>query len=150
MRRKNEIAALRITRITPDTQTTPRGSEWVGTIAYESYYTDGTGTLSNSRRKAAELQLGRYKGVGFHYSWQSGKHDAQVGPWKFAFFPPNSMHMTAVNFWNGVNHDSGIEFAATDAIDIANVNATDPRLIWFRYDNNRDIPCPTEVNPVQR
>lgn len=147
-RKGNQIGALRITRITPDTQTQPSGSEWLGTVAYESYFTDGKQSLATApHRTASELHFGRMKGFGFHYSWQSGNQYAHVGPWQFLFYSPDGMFTTIVDFWHGTDEDSGLEFAATSTTSIATVDPNDPRLHWFRYDNNREIPCPVSTPP---
>jgi hypothetical protein len=93
----------------------------------------------------ATLHFGRIKGFGFHYSWQSGNLVAAVGPWKFSFFGPDGMFMTAVNVWHGINDDSGLEFAPTSETNITNLNASDPKLRWFHYDKNADMSCPIPV-----
>jgi len=144
IRRGNQVGALRLTRITPDTNTKPSASEWLGTIAYESYFADGGHTFSDSSvvKTSDELRFGRIKGFGFHYSWQSGKMTAHVGPWMFIFFDQDGMFMTSYDRWNGVEHDSGLEFAPTGATELADINPKDPRLHWYKRDPNTDIPCP--------
>jgi hypothetical protein len=59
------------------------------------------------------------------------------------------MFMTAVNFWHGINDDSGLEFAPTSETNINELNASDPRLRWFHYDKNADMPCPISVPPQE-
>ena len=154
IRKGNQVGALRLTRITTDTKTKPRVAEWLGTVAYESYFADGGRPLNDSSaiKTSDELRFGRFKGFGFHSSWQSGQMTARVGPWKFLFFNEDGMYMTTVDFWNGVNHDSGLEFAPTGATDLDSVNPQDPRLHWYRRDPNwytrdpnTDIPCPVPV-----
>lgn len=147
IRKGNQIGALRLTRISPDTNTKPRASEWLGTVAYESYFADENRPLSDPSlvKRSDELQFGRIKGSGFHYSWQSGNMTARVGPWKFLFFHEDGMYMTTFDRWNGINHDSGLEFAPTGATDLAFANPQDPRLHWYRRDPNTDVPCPVPV-----
>jgi hypothetical protein len=144
IRRGNQVGALRLTRITPDTNTKPRAREWLGTVAYESYFADEGQAFSNSSvvKTSDELRFGRIKGFGFHYSWQSGDMTARVGPWKFLFFDEDGMYMTTYDRWNGIEHDSGLEFAPTGATELAHINPKDTRLHWYRRDPNTDIPCP--------
>jgi len=148
IRKGDQVGALRITQITPDTQSKPRAGEWLGSVAYESYFiskpSDSFSQSANSKH-LGELKFGRMRGFGFHYSWQSGDLKAIVGPWKFLFFAQDGMFMTAVDFWNGAIHDSGLEFAPTN---ITEVDLLDPRereLHWYPYDENRDIQCPVEA-----
>jgi len=150
IRKGDQLGALRLNQITPDAVTQPRAGEWLGDVSYESYYISGTQFALNSpssKKHVATLHFGRIKGFGFHYSWQSGNLVALVGPWKFSFFGPDGMFMTTVSFWNGINEDSGLEFAPTSETNIAKLNASDPRLHWFHYDNNADMSCPIPVPP---
>jgi hypothetical protein len=152
IRKGDQLGALRLIKITPDVTTHPRAGEWLGDVSYESYYVSGTQPALNgplATRHVATLHFGRMKGFGFHYSWQSGNLAAAVGPWKFSFFSPNGMFMTAVNFWNGINNDSGLEFAPTSETNIAKLDARDPRLRWFHSDKNADMPCPISVPPQE-
>jgi hypothetical protein len=147
IRNGNQVGALRLTRITTDTKTKPRANEWLGTVAYESYFVDGSRPLNDSSaiKISDELRFGRIKGFGFHYSRQSGNMTARVGPWKFLFFGEDGMFMTTDDHWNGINHNSGLEFAPTGATDLGFANPQDPRLHWYRHDPNTDIPCPVPV-----
>jgi len=147
IRKGNQVGALRLTRIIRDTQTKPRANEWLGIVAYESYFVDERRPLNDSSaiKTSDELRFRRIKGFGFHYSWQSGNMTARVGPWKFLFFDEDGMYMTTIDRWNGINHDSGIEFAPTGATELASVNPRDPRLHWYKRDPNTDIPCPVPV-----
>ncbi len=147
IRSGNQVGALRLTRIAPDTNTKPRAGEWLGTVTYESYFADGGHTLSDSAvvKTSDELRFGRIKGFGFHYSWQSGSMTARVGPWKFLFFGEDGMYMTTYERWNGVDHESDLEFAPTGTTELAHINPKDPRLHWYRRDPNADIPCPVAV-----
>jgi hypothetical protein len=147
IRKGNQVGALRLTRITRDTTTKPRAGEWLGTVAYESYFAEGSRPLNDSSatKTSEKLKFGRIKGFGFHYSFQSGNMTARVGPWKFLFFDEDGMFMTAYDRWNGIDHDSGLEFAPTGSTDLASANPQDPRLHWYRQDPNTDIPCPVPV-----
>ncbi len=149
IRKGNEIGALRITRITPNAQKPQPPADWLGSVVYESYFSDGKHPLATAPQKtSSELHFGPWKGFGFHYSWRSGNQYAHVGPWKFLFFVPDGM-LTVVDFWHGIDDDSGLEFAATSATSITATNPNDSRLHWFRYDNNLDVPCPVPTTPTQ-
>lgn len=148
IRKGNQIGALRITRITPDAQKPQPQNDWLGTVAYESYFTDGKHPLATSPQKiSSELHFDGWTGLG-HYRWQSGRTDAHVGPWKFLFFDSDGMFMTAVNFWHGTDEDSGLQFAATSATNITGADPNDSRLHWFRFDPNLDVPCPVPTPPT--
>jgi hypothetical protein len=150
IRNGDQIGALRITKIVHDEASKPRGTEWLGTVDYESYYLPSRSTsFANPGAKvySGQLTFGRFKGFGFHYSWQSGHQYARVGPWKFLFFNQDGMFTTAVSFWHGIDDDSGLRFAATSNTHIASVNPDDSELHWYGYDNNRDIPCPEPLPP---
>jgi hypothetical protein len=148
IRKGDQFGALRITQIRPETQSKPTAGEWLGSVEYESYFIvkpfDSFSNVAN-RKHSGELRFGRMKGFGFHYSWQSGNQEAVVGPWKFRFFNQDGMFMTAVDFWNGVDHDSGLEFAPTDITEANRLNPRERELHWYTYDANRDIPCPVEA-----
>lgn len=151
IRKGDQLGALKITAITPGDQAQARGSEWIGTVSYESLFIDRHGSLASNAaiHRTSTLTFGRMKGFGFHYSYQSGNYKSIVGPWKIPFFYPDGFYMTSTDFWNGVNHDSGLEFAATNATQVSQLNPNEPRLVWYRYDNNRDIPCPVSAPPVE-
>ena len=144
IRKGNKLGALRLTQINEDRSASPQAHEWLGTVRYESYFAnDGKQFIGPSIKKtSAEMRFGRMKGVGFHYSWQSGKMTAQVGPWKFVFFSQDGMFMTAYDRWHGVEHDSGLEFAPTNATGFGQINPQDPRLHWYKRNPDTDIPCP--------
>jgi hypothetical protein len=148
IRKGNQFGAIRITRITPDKQSKPTAGEWLGSVAYESYFisksSDSFSQSANGRRQG-ELIFGRIRGFGFHYSWQSGNQEAVVGPWKIPFFAQDGMFMTAVNFWNGVDHDFGLQFAPTNVTQVNQLDPGEDKLHWYAYDRNRDIPCPVEA-----
>jgi hypothetical protein len=151
VRKGDQLGALRITAITPGDQAQARGSEWIGTISYESFFAGGHKSLADksATHLTSTLNFGRMKGFGFHYSYQSGNYKSIVGPWRIPFFYPDGIYMTSVDFWNGINHDSGLEFAATNARQVSQLDPSEPRLVWYRYDNNRDIPCPVSAPPIQ-
>jgi hypothetical protein len=148
IRKGDLLGALRITRISPDTHTKPKAGEWLGTVAYESYFISKSSesfSLSANGKHQGELIFGRIRGFGFHYSWRSGDQEAIVGPWKFRFFDQDGMFMTVASFWNGADHDFGMQFAPTNITDVSQLDPTASGLHWYSYDKDRDIPCPVEA-----
>jgi hypothetical protein len=143
IRKGTQVGALRILKITPNHQIESRANEWIGTVDYESYFGDSANSaLAKGKKVSSTLHFGQMKGFGFHYSWQSGNREAVVGPWRFLFFNQDGMFTTSVDFWHGVNDDSGHQFAATNAAEVNQIKPNDSTLQWFSYDQNRDIPCP--------
>ena len=138
VRQVSSLGAIRLTTMHQDLSVRPRSSEWIGTLDYESYYQpDGAKDFRSpdTTKKVGRLEYGRYKGVGFHYSWQPGNHFAMVGPWRFIFSVQNWMGMSSYSRWNGLQ-DRGFEFALTSACELSEVNARDPKLKWFRFNPN--------------
>jgi hypothetical protein len=138
VRQVSSLGAIRLTTIKHDLTVQPRGSEWIGTMDYESYYQpNGTNALDapNTTKQVGKLVYGRYKGVGFHYSWQPGNRFALVGPWRFSFSGQNWMGMSTYSRWNGVE-DRGFEFAPTSACELSEIDPHDSKLKWFRFDRN--------------
>jgi hypothetical protein len=138
VRQVSSLRAIRLTTIKHDLTVQPSGSEWIGTMDYESYYQpNGTNALDapNTTKQVGKLVYGRYKGVGFHYSWQPGNRFALVGPWRFSFSGQNWMGMSTYSRWNGVE-DRGFEFAPTSACELSEIDPHDSKLKWFRFDRN--------------
>ncbi len=48
IRKGNEIGALRITRITPNAQKPQPPADWLGSVVYESYFSDGKHPLATA------------------------------------------------------------------------------------------------------
>jgi hypothetical protein len=64
-----------------------------------------------------------------------------VGAWEFYFSYPDIMNMSHVTFWKG-HHDEGFEFAPTSACQVSEIDATDKRLRWFRWDKTTRVTLP--------
>jgi hypothetical protein len=140
IRKKAEIAAIRLTSIDP------AATEWLGKSVYESYYQgDGSGSFSagNVVRATGNLNLQQSKGPGRGiYIYKPGPYRAEIGKWSFAFDGPSMMVMTDHSSLTGDYSDHGFEFAPTSACDLAEVNIHDKRLKWFRYDRNASVTLP--------
>jgi hypothetical protein len=140
VRKNGHIGAIRITSISPDKSVQPRGSEWVGKVAYESYYDLNSGSFIQTVH-TGQLEFGCLKGVGFHYSWQPGNNKALIGPWKFGFMNPLEM------FMGKYMEDSGFEFAPTASCDITAIPIHDDHLRWFHYDRDTQNKLPVSGLP---
>ncbi len=143
VRKKGHIGAIRITSISPDKSVQPRANEWVGKVGYESYYDIDRGAFILTAH-TGQLEFGRMKGVGFHYSWQSGNKEALIGPWEFGFIAPYEM------FMGKYMEDSGFEFAPTAACDIKAISIHDDNLRWFHYDRDTQSKLPVSDLPGNR
>ena len=139
VRKNGEIGAIRIAKIEPG------GTEWVGKSTYESFFqSDGSGSLTsaNALRKTGEIDIQAPKGPGRGvYIYQPGQNKAVVGKWSFVFINPNVMTMSAITRLQG-NGDHGYEFAPTSACKISEIDLSDKRLRWFRYDRNASVTLP--------
>jgi len=106
---------------------------------YESYYQgDGSGDFSNKNVLFTREQLAERRGIWFFriMLYRTGRENKEIkcGPIKLFCF------RGAVYFYREGRQkpgDYGIEFAPTKWTDISQVNAFDPRLKWYRYDEKR-------------
>ncbi len=130
-RRHSERCAVKLI----DHWTTEGGSE-LYTI-YDSYFSKHpvafiSPTAANYFR--GELSFPKLVGIG-RLAFNFGELDIRCGSMQ--------MHWTGVS-WIYFHHsghalgDYGIELAPTPWTDIAEVNFNDPRLQWYRYDENRE------------
>jgi hypothetical protein len=105
--------------------------------AYNVYYQeDGTGDFSNknltlSEGIASELPL---RGPFRPFIYQPGDSYIKCGPFKLTWAYKSFVGFMPADKDLG---DFGIELAPTKWTDISQVNVFDPRLKWFRYDENR-------------
>jgi hypothetical protein len=136
VRKNGKIGAIRITSIDP------AATDVYGKFTYESYFLgDGTSssTSSSAIRQTDELNLKYPTSLG-RIVFSSGKSKAKIGKWPFVFIEPGLLDMTGVARWSGGDH--GYEFAPTSAHDVSEIDATDKRLRWFRYDPNASVILP--------
>jgi len=129
VRKGRKIGAIKFTSI-------EQGSTvGTGKASYESYFQgDGSGSFHspNVRKQTGDNDLKPLKGIG-RLSFQVGKDRIRIGEWSFLSSSPG-----AVSMWpyRGSQKDYGFEFAPTSATDISEIDVTDKRLHWFRYDLN--------------
>jgi hypothetical protein len=137
IRKNNEACALVFTEFWNKKQ----GKEQEHYASYISYYQDdGSRNFLGQRviitkKEASFLPL---RGFTRLFLWQPGNDYVHCGPLKFGW-----------TFYGGVcaceRHpgDYGFEFAPSPWVNITDVNLSDKRIKWYRYDKHRqsiDIP----------
>jgi len=104
---------------------------------YESYYQgDKTGDFSkkNVQFKKAKLSSPKPRGIG-RLAFSFGDREIKCGNIKLEWFSSSSLFFYGEGQKEG---DYGIELAPTKWTDISEVNVFDPRIKWYRYDDNRE------------
>jgi len=133
VRKNGQIGAIRLTNI--DLTAT----EDYGKSSYESYFLSDALSSFNAAtamRQSGELDVRPLKGPGRDlWIYQPGPHKALIGKWSFSFVTPDMMWMAP--YHRSPNKD--YEFAPTSACDVSEIDATDKRLRWFRYDPNVSV-----------
>jgi hypothetical protein len=140
VRKGREIGAIMFTSIELTKTEDP------GKATYESYFQgDGSSSFqgANVVKRTGVIDLKRLKGIG-RLSFQTGRRKIQVGKWSFASDYPGR-----VNMWpyHGEERDYGYEFAPTSARDVKEIDASDKRLRWFRFDPNTSVAVPVADLP---
>lgn len=128
VRKGGAMGAIRLARIT---QSAPN----VGEATYESYFQgDGSGSFRNSNviRRSGEIDIKPLKGISHSLMWQPGQDKLWVGKWWFSCLSPSLINMSS----HFSEKDEGYEFAPTSARDVAEIDASNKALRWFRYDAN--------------
>jgi hypothetical protein len=132
IRKGSEIGAVHFTSI-------EQGSVLgVGKATYESYFqADGSSSFktSNLITQRGEIDLKPLKGVG-RVSVQAGQNEVQVGKWSFGCGYPGRLNMWP---YRGEQRDYGYEFAPTSAHIVGEIDASDKRLKWFRFDADKRV-----------
>jgi hypothetical protein len=130
IRKGREVGAIRFTSIEQGR------NPGLGKATYESYFQgDGSGSFRspNVLKRTGRINLKPLKG--FHpFAFQTGNYKVKVGEWSFSSGDPRSLDMGP--FWKK-EKDYGYEFAPTSAQSVEEIDATDKRLRWFRYDTER-------------
>jgi hypothetical protein len=130
VRRNEEYCAIKFTKF------------WIGKTQedeyakYEAFYQfDKTGNFTNKNIKIekGELSRPRLRGIG-RFSFSFGNTDIRCGTFKLFWSGKGWVYFFNSNQKQG---DYGIELAPTKWTDISQVNVFDPRLKWFRHDENR-------------
>jgi hypothetical protein len=132
IRKGQQIGAIRFTSI--------EKGDTVGTgkARYESYFqSDGSGSFrsSNVRKQTGENNLKPLKGIG-RLAFQTGQDKIRVGDWSFLSSSPGTISMWP---YRGSQKDYGYEFAPTSAQSVEEIDTSDKRLQWFRFDPDSRI-----------
>jgi len=140
IRKGRDIGAIRFTSIEQG------GTVEAGKATYESYFqSDGSGSFRspNVRKQTGEINLKPLKGVG-RLSFQSGQDKLRLGHWSFGTAYPGVMNMWP---YRGSQKDYGYEFAPTSAREVGEIDVSDKRLRWFRFDRNTRVTIPVSDLP---
>lgn len=103
---------------------------------YDSYYQgDNTGDFSKKdvQFKKEKLSFPKPRGIG-RLAFSFGNKEIKCGNIGLLWSGKGSVHFYGEGQKQG---DYGIELAPTEWTDISQVNVFDPRLKWYRYDENR-------------
>lgn len=138
IRKKDEICTLKFTRFWIEKQ----GKEKEQYASYISYYqNDGSGNFLSHNVKITEGQASHLPLRGWSkFFWQPGKTYLKCGPLKLAWMYYGFVCACEKRGYPG---DCEIELAPTPWENITEVNVSDNRIKWYRYDKNRktiDIP----------
>lgn len=140
VRKGRELGAIRFSKIERDGQGNGKGT-------YESYFqSDGSGSLlsANVVKRSAEIDIKPMKGI-HSLAWQPGQNKLWVGRWWFGCQGPSLVNMTA----HFSEKDQGYEFAPTAAEDLREIDASDDRLRWRKFDPNARIEVPVSDLPTK-
>jgi hypothetical protein len=111
--------------------------------SYEWFYqSDGSGGLSKSNVKAGQGEASKKPNL---WRFERGTPFIKCGSLKVQWDYPNFIFLINRNY--GIAYDpkisdqpNDIEVALTGWKNISDVNPQDPRLVWHRYDPQRDLP----------
>lgn len=104
--------------------------------SYEAYYqADNTGDFSkkNVEFKKGDLSAPKPRGIG-RLAFSFGKKEIKCGSITLQWDGKGSIYFYRFDQDEG---DYGIQLAPTKWIDISQVNVSDSRLKWYRYDSKR-------------
>jgi hypothetical protein len=135
IRKGRNIGAVRFTSIEPS------GEFGVGKASYESYFQeDGTKSFlaPGVIRQMGWIDLRPLVGIG-RLAFQLGQDRVDVGPWSFPSSYPGRLDMWP---YRGDSRDYGYEFAPTSATSVTEIDATNKRLKWFRFNSEASMTLP--------
>ena len=143
VRKGSQMGAVHFTRVESDAYKT--GNCYEGNSDYESFFQgDGSGSLikENVVKRFGSINIKPVKG--FHpFALQPGADKLWVGNWEFGCMGNNVVNMS-VGF---SEKDHGYEFAPTAAQTLAEIDATDKRLQWFKFDAKNRVVVPIASLP---
>jgi hypothetical protein len=133
VRMGKQIGAIRFTKI-------ERDGDNNGKSNYESYFQgDESGSLvkANVIKRSGEIEIKPMRGI-HAFAWQPGQNKLWVGKWWFGCLGPSLVNMSE----HFSEDDKGYEFAPTSAHSISEIDTTDTRLRWFRFNTNARVRVP--------
>jgi len=105
---------------------------------YESFYMPAieNNVLSSERTvfKRKKLSSPKPRGIG-RFAFSLGNKELECGPIKLFWSGKGSVYFYRLNQNEG---DYGIELAPTNWSDILDVNLSDPRIQWYKFDLDRE------------
>ena len=132
VRKGNKVGAIRFISI-------EQGKEiGTGRATYESYFKGDGSTSFRSQsvhKQTGSIDLKPLKGIG-RAAFQFGKDKVRVGDWAFRSDSPGSIDMWP---YRGAQKDYGYEFAPTSARDVTEIDLSDKRLRWFRFEKDSRV-----------
>ena len=135
VRNGGQVGAIRLTSFDPV------ATQYQGKSNYESFFLPDKSTsftAKNVERQAGEIYIGPTTGVHAVYTHTAGHNTARAGKWIFYFSYPTLMNMSHASFWKG-EREEGYEFAPTSACNLAEIDAADKGLRWFRWDRTTRV-----------
>lgn len=142
VRNGSQLGAIRITSVEP-------AAKYEGRSNYESFFLPNKGTSftgSGVDHQTGDIFIGETVGVHAVYVHTKGHNKTKIGPWTFWFPYPSTLDMSPASFWKG-SHDQGFEFAPTSACEVSEIDMTDKRLRWFRWDKTTQVDQPLAELP---
>jgi len=132
VRKGKSIGAVRFTSIDPGSNV------GLGKATYESYFQkDGSKTFSDRSavKRSGLIDMRPLVGIG-DLAFQLGPNRVDIGPWSFGCVNPGLLDMWP---YRGEQRDYGYEFAPTSARNVSELNSSDKRLQWFRFDPDASV-----------
>jgi hypothetical protein len=143
VRNGSQMGAIRLTSLTPG----PNRAE--GRSNYESFSLPDKSTSFTANsvdHQTGDIYIGETVGVHAVFVYTKGHNQVLIGKWKFYFSYPDLINMANVSFWKG-RHDQGFEFAPTSACQLSEIDVTDKRLRWFRWEKTTQVTLPLAELP---
>src|SRR6267142_140867 len=143
IRKDGRIGAVRFTNIER------RGEACIGRASYDSYFqADGSGSFkaTNVRKRTGRINLKPPRGPGkLSLLVNFGYPKVRIGDWAFTAYCPNGLYEWPHSAMS--QKDYGFEFAGTSAREVEEIDTSDKRLRWFRYDPNNKVILPISDLP---
>ena len=139
VRKGTQVGAIRFEKIDQTNAIT-------GASTYQTVFQrHGSGSFNgpNVISRGGEIRILPLKGFSHSTMHQPGPNRVYVGPWWFGCLSPSLVNMSK----HFSEKDSGYEFAPTSAQNPKDLDASDPRLHWFRYNSETRIDIPVSELP---